>query len=64
LAHRLAVECDAILADMVEIIEFPQLTTKYKVMGVPKIVINDELEFEGALPEDLFVAELMRAAKS
>jgi hypothetical protein len=64
LAHRLAVECDAILADMVEIIEFPHLTTKYKVMGVPKIVINDELEFEGALPEDLFVAELMRAAKS
>ena len=49
---------------MVEIIEFPQLTTKYKVMGVPKIVINDELEFEGALPKDLFVAELMRAAKS
>jgi protein-disulfide isomerase len=64
LAHRLAVECDAILADMVEVIEFPQLTTKYKVMGVPKIVINDEIEFEGALPEDLFVAELMRAAKS
>ena len=49
---------------MVEVIEFPQLATKYSVMGVPKIVINDEIEFEGALPEDLFVAELMRAAKS
>jgi hypothetical protein len=46
---------------MVEAIEFPQLATKYGVMGVPKTVINEEIEFEGALPEDLFVSQLMSA---
>ena len=46
---------------MVEAIEFPQLAAKYGVMGVPKTVINDEIEFEGAVPEDMFVAHLMSA---
>ena len=50
--------------DMFEAIEFPQLATKYEVMGVPKTVINDELEFEGAAPEDHFVAQLMTALHS
>jgi hypothetical protein len=61
LAHKLALESDAIRGDMVEAIEFPQLATKYAVMGVPKTVINEEIEFEGALPEDLFVSQLMSA---
>ena len=61
LAHKLALECDAIRGDMVEAIEFPQLAQKYGVMGVPKTVINDEIEFEGALPEEMFVAQLMGA---
>ena len=63
LAHKLALECEAITGDMVEAIEFPQLTQKYGVMGVPKTIINDEIEFEGALPEELFVAQLMSALK-
>jgi predicted DsbA family dithiol-disulfide isomerase len=61
LAHKLALESDAIRSDMVEAIEFPHLATKYGVMGVPKTVINEEIEFEGALPEDLFVSHLMSA---
>ena len=48
MAHRLALENDAIRGDMVEAIEFPQLAVKYGVMGVPKVVINEEVEFEGA----------------
>jgi len=63
LAHKLALECDAIRGDMVEAIEFPHLAQKYSVMGVPKVVINDEIEFEGALPEDMYVAQLMGALK-
>ena len=64
LAHRLALESEAIRGDMVEVIEFPQLTGKYGIRGVPKVVINDEVEFEGALPEEMFVAQLMTAVKS
>lgn len=49
---------------MVEAIEFPQLAAKYGVMGVPKTVINDEIEFEGAVPEEIFVSHLMSALSS
>ena len=33
-------------ADMVEATEFPHLVQKYNVFGVPKTVVNDEVEFE------------------
>ncbi|MEM4311487.1 MAG: thioredoxin family protein [Nitrososphaerales archaeon] len=61
LAHQFAIESDNIRADMVEIIEFPQLATKYDVMAVPKVVINDVIAFEGALPEPHFLEHLMLA---
>jgi predicted DsbA family dithiol-disulfide isomerase len=64
LAHKLAIESDAIRGDMVEAIEFPQLAAKYGVMGVPKVVINEDVHFEGALPEEIYVAQLMTAVKS
>lgn len=64
MAHKLAFEHPSIRGDMVEAVEFPQLATKYDVMGVPKIVINDDVEFEGALPEDRFVTQLMSAVKT
>jgi len=61
LAHQLAVESDYVRADMVESAEFPQLAQRYSVMGVPKIVINERIEFVGALPEDHFVEHLLLA---
>jgi predicted DsbA family dithiol-disulfide isomerase len=64
LAHKLALESDAIRGDMVEAIEFPQLAAKYGVMGVPKTVINEDIEFDGALPEEQFVSHLMSALSS
>jgi hypothetical protein len=30
-------------------------------MGVPKVVINEKVEFVGALPEDLFVEHVILA---
>ena len=53
-------ESDYITADMVEVIEFPHLANRYGVQGVPKTVINDEIEFVGALPEPAFVAQVMQ----
>jgi hypothetical protein len=64
LAHKLAFVSDVIRGDMVEVMEFPQLATMYGVMGVPKVVINDDVEFEGALPEEMYVTQLMTAVKS
>ena len=59
LAHQLAMENDNIVSDMVEAIEFPHLSQKYHVMGVPKTVVNDQDLAEGAMPEDMLVERLM-----
>ncbi len=61
MAHKLAFLSDKVTADMVSANEFPHLALKYRVMGVPKIVVNEgEVEFEGGLPEDAFVEQLKR----
>jgi hypothetical protein len=59
----MAMESDFIRADTVEIIEFPHLAQKYNVMSVPKTVINDTLEFIGALPEEQFLEKVLLASK-
>ncbi len=62
LAHKFAMASPKIRSDMIEVIEFPQLGEKYQVMGVPKTVINDLVEFEGAVPEDYFLEKILEAA--
>jgi glutaredoxin-like protein len=62
LAHKFAIESDLITADMVEAIEFPHLSNKYGVHGVPRTVINEEYHQEGAAPEPLVLAKLLEAA--
>ncbi|MEM0328994.1 MAG: thioredoxin family protein [Nitrososphaerota archaeon] len=63
-AHQMAIENANITSDMIEILEFPHLAHKYQVMAVPKIVINDRVSFEGALPEPIFVEYVLAAVKS
>jgi glutaredoxin-like protein len=62
-AHQFAFEWDEITSSMVEAQEFPTLAQKYKVMGVPKIIINESFEFEGALPEPQFLEKVLEAIK-
>ncbi|MCP8308523.1 MAG: thioredoxin family protein [archaeon] len=64
IAHQMAMESDFIRADAVEIIEFPHLAHKYNVMSVPKIVINDALEFVGALTEEQFLEKVLSAFRT
>jgi glutaredoxin-like protein len=64
LAHRLAVENEFIQGAMVEATEFPHLATKYSVMGVPRTIVNETVQFEGALPEEQFVEQVLRDFKS
>ena len=61
-AHKLAIESDFVKADVIDSSEFPQLAQKYSVMGVPKIVINEKVEFVGAFSEDLFAEHVLLGA--
>lgn len=58
LAHQMAFASSLVRADMVEATEFPQLSMKYNVMGVPRTVINEKIHIEGAVPEPMLVARL------
>lgn len=61
LAHQMAVASPMIQADMIEAQEFPQLSMKYQVMGVPRTVINDVAHLEGAAPEPMVMDKLREA---
>ncbi len=61
-AHKLAIESDLVKADVIETSEFPDLAIKYNVIGVPKIVINEKIEFVGAFNEDLFAEHVLLGA--
>ena len=61
-AHKLAIESDLVKADVIETSEFPDLAMKYNVIGVPKIVINEKIEFVGAFNEDLFAEHVLLGA--
>lgn len=64
IAHKLAVESDMIRADVIDATEFPDLAQKYGVIGVPKTVINEKIEFVGAFNEDLFAEQAVLGAYS
>jgi glutaredoxin-like protein len=62
IAHKLAAESDLIQADVIDGSEFPQLIQKYAVTGVPKVIINEKIEFVGAFNEDLFAEHVVLGA--
>jgi len=46
---------------MVETSEFPHLTMRYNVRGVPRTVVNEETFIEGAMPEPVFLERALEA---
>ncbi len=62
IAHKLAIECENIKADVIEGSEFPDLSMKYNVIGVPKIIINEKVDFVGEFNEDLFAEHVVLGA--
>lgn len=52
-----------ITALAVEATEYPDLARKYRVTGVPKSIVNDKVEILGALPQDLFVEQVLLATR-
>ena len=61
LAQQMAIASPRITAECIEATEFPELSERYRVMAVPKIVINDKVQFEGALPEKAFLGKVLEA---
>jgi predicted DsbA family dithiol-disulfide isomerase len=57
----MSIASDRIRSECVEANEFPELSQRYQVMAVPKIIINDVVEFEGAIPERDFVNAVLQA---
>lgn len=61
IAHQFALESPRIRADMIESMEFPDLADRFQVRGVPKTVVNGTVQFEGAVPEAVFLENVLKA---
>jgi glutaredoxin-like protein len=61
LGHQFALESPRIRADMVESTEFPHIAHKYNVYGVPRTVINEHIFIDGAVPEETFLKNVLKA---
>lgn len=65
LAHQMAMENPSMIhAEAVDAMEFPELSQKFNVQGVPQTVINSGSGiFVGAYPETRMMDEIKRALK-
>ena len=65
LAHQMALESPMVEAEMVEAMEFPDLSERFHVSGVPQTVINSGAgTVVGAAPEQQLLAEIRRALQN
>lgn len=55
---------ERVTADVIEANDFPDMARLYQVRAVPRIVINDKVAFDGALPEQMFLTQIERALGS
>ena len=60
----MAMESDKILAEAIEATEFPDLARQYRVMAVPRTVVNDQAVIEGAMPESMFIQRILEAVQT
>ena len=55
----MAMQNALIRADMIEATEFPELSQRYSVYGVPLTVANESVRFEGGAPEPYFIPQIL-----
>jgi glutaredoxin-like protein len=60
MAYQFAMESDLVRADGIEATEFPDLAERFRVMAVPRTIINDEEHIEGTLPEGFFLDAVLK----
>ncbi|RLI57141.1 MAG: glutaredoxin [Candidatus Thorarchaeota archaeon] len=63
LAHQAAIINPLISSQMIEALEFQDLSGKYEVFGVPKTVFNDKTSVEGLTPHEMFLEKLFEAVE-
>jgi Thioredoxin domain len=61
LAYRCALASPRITAAAIEASEFPQLAEEMEVWAVPRIVVNGVPQWDGAVPEPVFVQRVLAA---
>ena len=62
LANRMAIASPLVSARTIEASEFPDLSRRFEVQGVPRTVVNEAGAFVGALPESQFVGAILELA--
>lgn len=63
-AHKFAFVNPKFKSDMIEATEFPHLSNKYNVRGVPRTIINENVFIEGAAPEQMVFDKVKEAINS
>lgn len=63
-AHKFALANKNITGEMVEATEFPEWADQWGVSSVPHIVINGDVQFVGAYPEENFIDYVLEAYKN
>jgi len=58
----MAIDNPSIRVDVIEAQEFPHLARQYGVQSVPKTVINNIVEVNGAVPEPVLLQRILTAA--
>jgi hypothetical protein len=61
LAFRCALASERIAATAIEANEFPRLSQEMGVYAVPRIVVDGEPRWDGAVPEPEFLRRLLAA---
>jgi len=62
LAFRCALASERVAATAIEANEFPQLSQELGVRAVPRIVVDGEPRWDGAVSESEFVRRILAAA--
>lgn len=57
----MAMASDLVRAEVVDAEEFPEMSNRYRVSGVPKTMINYQTEFVGAAPEQFVLEKVLSA---
>ena len=61
LAYKAALASPRIRAAAIESSEFPQLAAEMEVWAVPRIVVDGAPQWDGAVPEQVFVQRVLNA---
>ena len=61
MAHAMAAFTQKVVAEVIEVQEFPDMGTSYQLKGVPLTVINERYSFAGAANEQMMLEHLRKA---